>query len=413
MAASRAPPSLDFGDRNDIVSRFKLWKQRCLLFGQITSQAGEKLVPHILSGLDDAGLTIYNSFELSDDDSKDPAKIFEKFEERLKIAKPNFRSKRLEFRTLHQNSDTIDEFYTRLMDAAKACEFGPEELPERVIEQFLATTTNPEFRKWIIEQGKELTLAQVLHRGREIESIQASMEQLVLNETQSQAQVNAMKKRTRPPPRQNHRQSCMRCGSHHGRGTECPAINSVCNYCSTRGHWEKVCIKKKKDTAKGTLAHKKEPKEHTRRHRTRGTGKKVHHIEEDTGQNSDTDSDITYDEILIGEMRNEAFAKIQVDIPHRKGRHMLSVKVDTGAQGNTLPLRIMKKMMPDAIGHDGLPIPARIDAKKPRLTAYNGTEIPCLGSIQLRCKRGDGWIQSRFYIVDVDSAAISGFGLSQ
>ena len=70
---------------------------------------------------------------------------------------------------------------------------------------------------------------------------------------------------------------------------------------------------------------------------------------------------------------------LDVKIPEIKGTHNLRLKIDTGASGNTLPIRIVNQMY----GH--------LDEERMRpvtdvvLTAYNGKQIPCIGAISLKC----------------------------
>ena len=94
--ATRAPPCMDFSVKGDKTEKYNLWKQRLELFSQITGKAGADLVPHILDGLDDEGLKIFNSFNLTPDQRRIPENIFTRFEARLKITKPNFRAARLD-----------------------------------------------------------------------------------------------------------------------------------------------------------------------------------------------------------------------------------------------------------------------------------------------------------------------------
>ena len=68
------------------------------------------------------------------------------------------------------------------------------------------------------------------------------------------------------------------------------------------------------------------------------------------------------------------------------------MKVDTGAMGNTHPLRIFRQMMPEKLDSDGLP--NKDIANRPKNTvlhAYNETPIKCYGIIDLQCnqERGD------------------------
>ena len=122
---------------------------------------------------------------------------------------------------------------------------------------------------------------------------------------------------------------------------------------------------------------------------------------------------LTFNNIQISSLqstRDEAFVKLNVRLSSRPGIHKLVLKVDTGAQGNTIPLRIYSQMFADQLTKDGLP--AKNVAKaahKVRLTAYYGTNIPCYGIIDVPCEFKDsGWENTKFHIVDVPGPAIIG-----
>ena len=88
----------------------------------------------------------------------------------------------------------------------------------------------------------------------------------------------------------------------------------------------------------------------------------------------------------------------------KKGMRKIKLKVDTGAAGNTLPLRTYKQM------YKTLP-PKHIlePTSNVKLVAYNGQEIPCLGSINLQLRFGEKtFTKARFYVVDIPSAPIVG-----
>ena len=64
---------------------------------------------------------------MTDEEKKDPKKIFEQFEERLKISKPNFRTARLDLHFYYQSKDESLDFYTRCHEKTKDCEFTDDE----------------------------------------------------------------------------------------------------------------------------------------------------------------------------------------------------------------------------------------------------------------------------------------------
>ena len=51
--------------------------------------------------------------------------------------------------------------------------------------------------------------------------------------------------------------------------------------------------------------------------------------------------------------RTEAFASLEIILPNRKGVHELKIKVDTGVEGNTLPLRTFQQMFPEHVDRNG------------------------------------------------------------
>ena len=67
----------------------------------------------------------------------------------------------------------------------------------------------------------------------------------------------------------------------------------------------------------------------------------------------------------------------------KKGIRKIKLKVDTGAAGNTLPLRTYKKMYKTLPPKDILE-----PTRNVKLVAYNGQEFPCLGSINLQLRFG-------------------------
>ena len=51
--------------------------------------------------------------------------------------------------------------------------------------------------------------------------------------------------------------------------------------------------------------------------------------------------------------RTEIFTELQIRLPDRPGTHTLKAKVDTDAEGNTLPLRTFRRMFPDKVDELG------------------------------------------------------------
>ena len=104
--------------------------------------------------------------------------------------------------------------------------------------------------------------------------------------------------------------------------------------------------------------------------------------------------------------RDEAFAVLDVQQPGLKGTgYTVRLKIDSGASGNTLPMRTFRQMYGDKADTRKLLEPAN----GIKLTAYNGEEIRCMGTLGMKCQhKSSGWKTTRFYVVDVPGPAVVG-----
>ena len=210
---------------------------------------------------------------------------------------------------------------------------------------------------------------------------------------------------------------------------KCPAYNDTCKACGSKGHWAKCCRKSKRKQQQGKPNQRRRHSSRGRspsRPRNKGARSKSHDdsrpvdlMQADRAQqytattNQDDDQcqvDLLY-AIHISDLSmtpvqphklDEAFSIIDVECPNLHGVKRLKFKVDTGASANTLPLRTIRQMYGDNWSSQT----RRINV---RLTAYNGSEIKCFGSISLKCKYKESfWNDEMFYVVDVPGPAIAG-----
>ena len=106
--------------------------------------------------------------------------------------------------------------------------------------------------------------------------------------------------------------------------------------------------------------------------------------------------------------RDEAFVLINIKLPNRNGIHKLRLKIDTGVQGNTLPVSTFCRMFPEKLDADGFPNIKKQFINK-NLIAYNSTPIKCFGNIKIPCQYNKSdWHVSTFHIVDEQGPAVLG-----
>ena len=210
------------------------------------------------------------------------------------------------------------------------------------------------------------------------------------------------------------RSKCKNCGRDHRLSKqECPARNDICKSCNKKGHWARFCL---------TVKYKPQQKKHYKPNDR--SQRQIHSIDHYNQSEYQTSCDIdgmndqfesfTFDCIQVSSMclhgsRDEAYAAVDVVLSNRPGVHTLKLKVDTGAQGNTLPLRTYCRMFPENIDTEGKPKTGCLKPSQSLLQAYNGTQIPCLGKTELKCRyETSEWLKTPFFVVDVPGPAVLG-----
>lgn len=109
------------------------------------------------------------------------------------------------------------------------------------------------------------------------------------------------------------------------------------------------------------------------------------------------------------ETRSQVFANLQVKLAEKRTIADVKAMIDTGAQGNTLPVRMYHRMYPENLDAEGFPRTDTVKNTHVVLTAYNNGTIPHYGTVTLQCKyEQPEWLLTEFYIVESDGPAILG-----
>nr|XP_054752483.1 uncharacterized protein LOC129258054 [Lytechinus pictus] len=368
-----------------------------------------KQVDHILLFTGATGIKLYNSWGLEGDDRKNPVIVWEKFETQLQ-PRANFRVARLFLQKYTQKErESTDDFVSRLKLQAYDCEFRDEtELQKWIIEQFIAGTRYPELQKDLLGKGKTLSPAQVLELSRTFEASQMHMAQLAQIQTNMQpASVDVHVVRQKTTVSSNHGNKCPNCGKHARSPREaCPAYGTKCNNCGKSNHWKNMCRSPASSSGTKRQNRKGQHQKHTTQHRG-ARGMNVIHstADKDTEfqQLHDAMDVLSFDQIVVSSISAEdddtndlAMTYVEVQRNERTIAKLRS-KVDSGAEGNTIPLR----MYPGHLNKDGLPNPQYIHNSTARLFAYNETPVRHYESVSLPCRFNKSpWLYVTFFIVD-------------
>ena len=364
----------------------------------------EKQAIKIRIALGDEGMRRVLASGLTDAQQKKPDKIWEFIESQVDASvKINFRVHRLEFAQMRQKpQEQLINFVSRLRQKALRCDFEQEELCERLIESIILSTPIDDYRKELLTYEKGYAITDVIEKGQEFEAViaaQSSLREMSLSKpAPNTTQVDVINKQN-----QSSRE-CQNCGTTHPPKS-CPAYQSTCAYCRNKGHWFKCCRNKRmdeRDEAKPAATNSKAK-------RRKPFKPKVHAIDQDAQATSEyfQFSEITFSDIAIdaNDSDHEAFVNLPVRHKSPPVSGKISLKVDTGSGGNTLPMRTYRQMF-----HD---IPTeKLLTPEPNLnlTSYSGTRIPFLGSIHLEIQKPNhpNYINEKFYVVNVKGPAILG-----
>ncbi|XP_005108371.1 uncharacterized protein K02A2.6-like [Aplysia californica] len=404
--SSKQIPEMMWESEN-VADSFKMFKQRLELYFATKKKHKDDQVAYILLQIGEKGLRMFNAMTLTDAEKKDPAIIFHKLGEQIEPAE-HFRVSRLKLMSMRQvKSESLDDFVTRAQLQAQKCAFDSVvELEERLIELIISSTPIGDFQRKLLEQQKGVKLANVIKMGRTFEATASHVQQL--QTMADSTSISAIKSSTCPP--------CRNCGGQH-KPRECPAHGITCHTCGKTNHFAKVCRSGPHQSSRIDLPSR------GRWQRRGGSGSRGGGLQRKpleakikaTQAEIDEENfdDLTFSPVTISsvsslpQQRDETFVKLKILPPNRAGQHNIIVKVDTDAQGNTLPLRMFRDMFPEQLTMEGVPAKQVLREKgSTRLTAYNGTDIPCLGKTAFPCRYRGEWQETGFYVVDVEGPVI-------
>ena len=401
------PPRMDWSSA-DLPTTFYNFKQYCeLIFsGLLVDKDEATRVTYVLLWVGQEGLRMYNTWDLTDDARKKLSVLWNGFA-RMIEPKTNYRLNRFNLQRYRQaEHESVDEYMTRCTLQAKKCNFRDAiETDERLIEQLTVGIKHARIQEKLLSHDATLTLNGAMDMARTFEATMTDMKQF--NGETTINQINH-KRYTK----QQH-QSCKYCGGNHPLGRDrCPAYGSQCAKCGRRNHWKIVCSasenlrseyeSRSRQASRGANKRNRSKS----RHKSSSRSTSVHNIDNTSGL-EDGFERLMFDTIDANkDVRTEVYASLDIRFGRKHKPATLKVKVDTGAQGNVLPLRIYRQMCPENLDTEGYPQPTSLKTCSTVLTAYNGERIVQYGTMLLPCTHRDAKCDAEFYVADTPGPAI-------
>ncbi|GFS26773.1 transposon Ty3-I Gag-Pol polyprotein [Elysia marginata] len=296
-------------------------------------------------------------------------------------------------------SETLDQFVTALKLLAEGCEFGGLQ-PSLIRDRVICGTKECSIKERLLQEDDPM-LEKALKIARSLEA-----SKLDLSSMKTAVRVHAVraprkeksqiKTNSRQPPHilkqhqhQKHNQAqtsrsypqkdCPNCGNLPHHQSQCPARGQMCNYCKKPNHFKKTCRKLKFNQ------------------------KKTHNIDptSDSDDQYEEGATCSFETIQLNFVRttdDEAYVILNVNLlnfPDKKTT--LKAKIDTGSQGNALPMRLYEKMFPDGLD--------RLTKSRTKITAYGGSQVKNYDTCKIQYAKCGYWN----VVLDKESSRLTAF----
>ena len=147
----------------------------------------------------------------------------------------------------------------------------------------------------------------------------------------------------------------------------------------------------------------------------------VHSVIESPSLPCDDSKELYFSPVTVSTVtRDETLTHISVQLPTPPPLNTacMRVKVDTGAQGNVLPLRVFCGRFPEYMDNNTPKVSVLEQYNNTKLTAYNETSIPYYATITLKCRKkrqtlDRPWTDHVFYVANSAKPVIIGLPCSQ
>lgn len=235
MADIKPPKAFIFAS-GDASNSWKQWLQQFEWY-EIASEFNKK-TPEIqcatfLVSLGPEIITIYNNFQLSDAEKTDLSVLKQKFTTYFD-PKKNITFERYTFNKMIQEiGESFDEYYSKILKQSINCEFGAL-ADELLRDKIVIGISDMGLRQKLLAE-ENLGLTKTINICKAFEQAQKQVQ--MMNNMIEDSGINIIKKEKYV---NQNTSNCTRCGRQHDKN-KCPAFNEICNTCSIRGHFSKMC----------------------------------------------------------------------------------------------------------------------------------------------------------------------------
>jgi hypothetical protein len=391
---------------DDLDREFKRFKQHCefQFWGPLNAKTQFEKVNYLMTYMGDKEREIYNTLTWAPAVPADPdhhveavpaenhtlTGVFEKFEAYVRPKRNQIRATVNFHRRKQKSEERFDNFVTDLRVLVRDCGYVEEERMLR--DAIVLNSYHAKVREKCLDQGDDITLQAAVRIGQNFESSQESMKAIGEDRKVNLVKGSDNRKRndTRSKGPIEKNKQCCYCGYEKDHKV-CPAKSATCNYCLKYGHFEKMCISKKKSKFSGG---------HKSKGHSRGA---TNYIGEDTeSEGSSDESEGSPDEyalpihtITVNKINenNEWFAKVKLT------DKTVNCQIDTGATQSLIPFKLWKRLGKSHSEYN-------LHTTQKQFQSYTQHPIEVAGRVDLPVVYKKQSIIARFYVVHANQLPI-------
>ena len=376
----------------DLPGALRKFKAICdLIFeGPMHEREEELKVKYLQIWSGEEGIELISTWQMTDAEKKSLDTYWTKFSAYV-TPKSNFRISRFRLRSLKQQpQEAVDAFAKRIRMLVAECGYVNND--DHMIDALIYGTKLKSVQSKLLQKDATMTFDQALDVARLEEATQQQL--LDLSET---AVVHATKHQKRDDRKPK---ACGRCNKEHSASprSKCPAYGTTCSKCGKRNHWAVVC---RQETRTPQL---REDHPGSTKPRPKPRSK----IHEMTTEEDHTEEPLYFNTLEIAHLASDELTQAMVEVGvQTKGdacKKKLTCKIDTGAEGNVLPVALYRRIV-NKSDADEL---TELQKSKTVIKAYGGSTIPQYGTCKLTLTHAQQTVESLFHVVKCSGPAILG-----
>ena len=407
-------PHMDWSS-SDAPQALRKFKDLCHLYfsGPLKDKSEEEQISFLLIWSGDEGRELASTWTLTADEKKKLSTYWTKFENYV-APRGNFRLARYKLRTIKQEpSETVDSFLKKVRILVKECKYTNPD--ERIVDALIFGSNNPLVQSKFLEHDDTLTLDKAINIAITQKATSDQLQDIRGIQTTT---VNALRQdpHTKQPPIQKNEAKDERCGNRGNlhdltRRSLCPAYGTKCEACGKYNHWKAVCRSRPGIKPQGheqTKNQGQNKRENIHAIDTADQGAEIPPPENTNTPHMLDTPQLYFHSLYINSVsENDTQALLQLQVDSGQVTAPLLCNIDTGAEGNVIPVDIYKRLCPQS-SYSPESAPLGLTPSNTTITAFGGHTIPHYGVCELTLSHYGHTKSYAFHVVNTVGPIILG-----